>query len=201
MVGGPVAAGGATGTTAGTAANTASSAPQQRQRAPYQDQDFETAALELDKVLKYRPPEGFSKPLDKRQKVLAGGDFNISGRNSNLAMEAKAQLSKAKTMPRGNKQSMLQAKALVRDAIGRAQVLIANNGYAPEKAFYKTSANLAKGIGTMAGIAYDEQTQRFVRETIKDLETISPSAVKYYQKNLTRAKEECREEPKESQAA
>ena len=182
-------------------ANAAGGAPQQRQRTSYQEPGLETVGLEIDKILKYRPQEGFSHPLDKRQKVLASGDFNISGRNSNLATEAKSQLDKAKTMPKGNKRSMLEAKAYVSDAIGRAQVLIANNGYSPDKALYKTSANLAKGIRTMAGIAYDDQTQGFVRQVIKDVETFSPSAAKYYNKDFLKAKDLCREEVKDQMAA
>ncbi len=192
-------AGAVGGAAAGAAgANLASGAPQQRQRTTYKESDLEVTAVELDKVLKFRPPEGFIKPLDKRQKLIAAGEFNMSGRTSNLAMDGKAQLDKARTMPKGNKKSMVEAKAQIKDAVGRAQVLIANNGYAPDRAFYKTSANLSKGIKTMAGIAYDEETQQFVRQTIKDLETVSPSTIKYYQKIFTSAKEACREEVKEA---
>ena len=189
------------GAASAAGANPASGAPQQRQRTPYKESDLEVTAVELDKDLKFIPPQRFIKPLDKRQKLIAAGEFNMSGKTSNLAMEGKAQLDKARTIPKGTRKSMTEAKAQIKDAVGRAQVLIANSGYSPDRAFYKTSGVLAKGIKTMVATAYDDDSTRFVRELIRDLETVSPSTVKYYQKDFTKAKEACREEAKETQQA
>ena len=173
-----------------------------RSRQAYADSDLEAVTTEMDKIIKYKPPEGFGKPLGKKEKILAAGEFNLSGKTSNLSVNAQALLAKAKTSPKGNKRLILEAKASVEDAIGRAQVAIANGGKSPDKAFYANSTKLQKGLETMARVAYDDQTQRFVRDTIKDLEVISPSSFQYYQKKFLAAKELCKaEEPLNNLAA
>ena len=180
---------------AGTPGAKSAEAVPPRQRKPYADSDCEEVGHESDTLLKYKPQEGFTKPLDKKAKILAGGELNLNGKTSNLSISAQGLKEKAKTKPKGNKKEALDAKAKLKDAFGRAHVAIVSGGgwfggaTPADKAFYKNSKEIIAGLETLARIATNDEESRFVRETIADLEVFSPSSIKYYQKRFNAARE------------
>lgn len=182
-------------------------APPERKRDPFQDLDLERIGKEFDKVFKYGSLQGFSRPFGKKEKLNAAGEFDMSGSHSNLVAEADAMKKEAGSEPKGTPtRTLIEAKAGVKGAVGRAQVAMAKSGLfssgtSPDTALYNNSKPIIVALEGLAKIAYDPDTKKFMRTIVDDLKTMSPRTIAYYKKRFDNVEKAAAEKPKPAQAA